>query len=462
LRRISRSVFGEVFAFVETLTVPARRQLSALLAAPGQPLAILPRQFAWSWLPADAEARAEIRWTVEAGITDQTIKTLARQRLGAIVPALVRCDPDEPARSASPAWAALVRKHVPDSAPLAAFTLRQISGWPGVGPRRVAQLIGTAVGAAMDVVGQDQFVPLVANPIPDDIRRVIAYDAARGGQLNGLLVELGSAGPPDVAGAAHRLLFWSKVELDRCLTALTQALAAAGDERDRGVFENLVLPLGPSATRPELAAGFGIGAERVRQLAVRATARVAAGLDQAPAAIGELAAELSKQLGSAAPGSAADGALAAPGLPGLPDTRSRLLLWMAGPYHEVEGHPGWVAIDPAGLIAQTHRLIHQDGGVRPTDHVGKELRAEGVVAEHVESWLARQRVRIGDGLLVATSGSAGDIAERVLHAHGRAMTVDEIAEWFGIPHNFGKLRSTPDQRFVVTGGHALALAEWGP
>lgn len=458
-----RPVLRDVFALPETLAAPVRLQLSALLAAPGHPPAILPHQLAWSGLPVDPGARAEIARLIEAGITAQSIQALEPHRLAAIVPALVRCDLQEPARTAPPQLRALLLKHSRASAPLAGFTIRQIGGWPGVGPRRVAQLIGVAVGAAMEVLDQEQSVPVVANPIPDDVRRVIAHDAAGGGQLSAVLADLLTTGPSEVAAAARRLLSWSKVEPEQCLTGLAEVLAAGGDERDRGVFENLLLPLGPSVTRPELAAALGLGPERVRQLAVRAGERVAAALDRAPAAVGLLAATLSERLGSAAPGSALDEALASLGLPPLPDTRSRLVLWRAGPYREVDGHPGWVAVDPAGLAAQTGRLIHQDGGVHPTDHLVQELRAEGIVAEHARSWLDRQPVRIGEGLVVAITGSPADIAERVLHAHGRAMTVDEIAEWVRVRlPGFEELRSTADRRFMVTGGQAFALVEWGP
>jgi len=30
-----------------------------------------------------------------------------------------------------------------------------------------------------------------------------------------------------------------------------------------------------------------------------------------------------------------------------------------------------------------------------------------------------------------------------------------------LPHRFEELRSTPDRRFVMTGGLALALVQWG-
>lgn len=281
----------------------------------------------------------------------------------------------------------------------------------------------------------------------------------------------------DVFAEQQYELFSTTAEPDRRLTALTAALATGGDERDRGVFENLLLRFGSTVTRPELAAALGIGPERVRQLAAKAGQRVQAALDQAPNVVGESARTVFERLGAAAPRAAVDQALASLGFPALPDTRSRLLLWMAGPYRELDGHPGWVAVNPAGLVGQTRRLILQDGGVRPVDHVAKDLRLEGVVPQHVGDWLARQPVRVGDGLVVATTGAPGDVAERALHAHGRPMTVDEIATWVhGVPegfkkqgfkkkrsnkHGFEELRSAPDRRFVVTGGETLALVEWG-
>jgi len=465
LKQTSGSVFSDVFAFPEALPVPARLRLAALMAAPGQPTAILPRQLASSPLPADPEARAEIRTAIEAGVTAQAIESLAPHRLDAVVPALARCDPGATARSLPSPVRVLLAKHATEAAPLGGFTIGRIRSWPGFGPRRVVQLIGAAVGAALEVAA-GQPVPIVVNPTPsptpDDIATVLAYDATKDGQLRGLLENLCTAGPPEVAMAARRMLASSTVEPDRRLTVLAEALAAAGDERDRGVFENAVLPLGPPVPRPELADALGISADRINRLASRAAQRVNAALNDPPSAVRELAAAVSGRLGAASPRTAADEMLACLGLPALPDARSRLLLWMAGPYREVDGHSDWVAVDPAGLVGQTRRLIHEDGGVRPVDHVAKELRIEGIVAEHVEGWLARQPVRVSDGLVVAMTGRPGDVAERALHAHGRAMTVDEIAAWVhGVPRGFEELRSAPDRRFVVIGGEALALVEWG-
>lgn len=412
LKQASRPLVGEVFAFADELPVQARLALSALLAAPGHPPAILPGQLAASSLPVDLPARSEIPQAIEAGLTPQAIESLAHHRLGAVVPALARCDPDAVVRSAPAHVRALLSTHAAESATLARFTVREICGWPGVGPRRVAQLVGAAVGAASDFVAERHLGP---DWIPD-----------------------------------------------RCLALLTEALATAGDERDRGVFENGVLPLGSPVTRPELATALGVSAEQARRLARRTAGRVRAALDQAPAAVGELAVAVSERLGAAAPRAAVDDALASHGLPALPDTRSRLLLWAAGPYQEVDGHPGWIAVDPAGLIGRTKQVIHEDGGVRPLEHVAEDLRLEGIDPAHIECWLARQPVRVADGLVVATTGRASDVAERALHAFGRPMTVDEIAAWMHRePQEFDQLRAAPDRRFAVTGVPALALVEWG-
>ncbi len=464
MKQTSKPVFSDVFAFPDALSVQARLRLSALLALPGQAAAILPRQLASCLLPANPEARAAIRTAIEAGVSAQAIENLAPHRLDAVVPALERCGPDALVPFVPARVRALLEKHLMGTAaPLAGCTIGQIGGWSGFGPTRVVQLIDAAVGAALHVTEGQPVATAAAPTSPrDDLSTVLAYDAATGGQLLGLLQNLCASGPSEVAAAASRVLSSRAIEPDLSLTAFSEALAAAGDERDRGVFENGGLPLGPLVTRQELAEALGISADRVKRLAARAAQRVDAALELAPTEVRALATAVSERLGAASPRTAADEMLASLGLPLLPDSRSRLLLWMAGPYREVDGHSDWIAVDPAGLVGQTRRLIHEDGGVRPVAHVAKDLRIEGIVAEHVEGWLARQPVRVSDGLVVATTGRPGDVAERALHAHGRAMTIDEIATWVhGVPRGFEELRSAPDRRFVVTRREAFALVEWG-
>jgi hypothetical protein len=139
---------------------------------------------------------------------------------------------------------------------------------------------------------------------------------------------------------------------------------------------------------------------------------------------------------------------------------------LAGPYRPVADHPGWIATDPAELRDETRRMLDEDGGVRLADQVAKELDILGVIPELVAHWLGEQPVRRVAELLVATSGSSTDVAERALSALGRPMTVDELTEWIsaGRPgQGAGGLWPllSSDDRFVRVSADAFELAEWG-
>lgn len=397
-------VLGDVFAAVQQLNARQRLRLSALVAMPGRARPILPRHIEATPLPMDLESLAAVRSAIEDGLDRLALTAMAASRLDAVVPALARCDPDAMIASTPTRLRALLAQHT-GGAPLAEFTIGEISGWSGFGPQRTALLISTAVAAAVEFLGR----------------------------------------------ADGRLIF------------LEQALAAVGDNRDRGVFENDVLPLGPPAPRAELAQALGISVDRVRRLATRGTQQaMAAVLHQSPPAIRQLAAMVCERLGGIAPLDAVDEMLGALALPALPDTRSRLLLWMAGPYRVVDQRPGWVALDPAAAIAETTQLIHEDGGVRPLEHLVGELRMLGIRSAHAEDWLACQQIRVTHGLVIATSGSPGDVAERALHAQGRAMSAAELAELLpGGREAAAALWSARDRRFLLTATVGLALVEWG-
>ena len=134
---------------------------------------------------------------------------------------------------------------------------------------------------------------------------------------------------------------------------------------------------------------------------------------------------------------------------------------MAGPYRPVDGHPDWVAVDPAELVAETRRMLHEDGGVRLAEHVAKELRTLGMADDHVAAWLGDQPVRIADGLVVAMTGTPADVAERALHARGRPMSMRR-AGGLAAGRTRGRRDAVvgSDRRFVVGDDDALALAEW--
>lgn len=453
-------VLGDIFAPVDALMPEVRLRLAGLLVVAGRAPAILPGELAAVPLPADRAVRAAVRGTIVAGLDVAVLSGVAGRRLDGVVPVLAgRDDADDAVARllAAPVRAALHR-HA-DGMPLTTLAIGRVAGWPGIGARRVAGVVAAAVEAGMELVGGDH---RTASPTVDDVIAVLVHDAAAGGRLRAVLADLGRAAPPEVDSAVARLLAVPASEPARCLVFLDEALAAAGDVRDRAVFEHGVLAVRASVTRAKVAAAVGVGPERVRQLAVRAADRVDTFVDSAPAKVHEAATMVASQLGVAAPFGAVDAVLERCGLPSLPDSRSQLLLRMAGPYRLVGGECEWVALDPAELVAETRRMIHEDGGVRLVEHVTKELDALGIAAEHVEAWLAGQPVRVVDGLVVATSGAPGDVAERALQASGRPMTMDEVASWVGGDRDqVETLWSARDRRFVVTADDALTLAEWG-
>ncbi len=396
-------VLGDVFAAVEELNAPQRLRLTASVAMAGRARPILPRQLEATPLPVDLESLAAVRSAIEDGLDRFALTAMAASRMDGVVPALARCDPDALVASTPTRLRELLTHHT-GGAPLAGYTIGEISGWSGFGPKRVALLISAAVAAAVELLGR----------------------------------------------------------ADGRLTFLDQALAAAGDERDRGVFENTVLPLGSPVTRPELALALGISVDRVRRLATRGTQRVVAAVHESPPAIRQLAAMVSERLNGIAPLDAVEEILSALGLPALPDTRSRLLMWMAGPYRVIDQRPGWVALDPVAAIAETTQMIQEDGGVRPLEHLVGELRMLGIGSAHAEDWLACQQIRVTHGLVIATNGSPGDVAERALHAQGRAMSAAELAESLpGGREAAAALWSAHDRRFLITATDSLALVEWG-
>lgn len=455
-------VVGDVFDPTDVLTVDVRLRLAGLLGVAGRAPAVLPGQLARCALPVDGEARTAVRDEISAGLDSHAVAALEGRRLDVIVPALAGHDEDD---AVAPFLSSQVRRRLEphlDGTTLGALTVGQIAGWPGIGPRRAALVVVAAVDAGFGLVGSGEAPPVEVGATVDDLTTVLAHDATSGGELRRRLEDLAGEAPPEVRSAAERVLAVPASEPDRCLAFLDGALAAAGDGRDRSVFEHVVLPLGPPVTRAELAPAVGVGPERVRQLGVRAVARVDDALDAAPPALRRLAATVSDRIGAAAPRAALDGLLASLGFPDSTDSRSRLLVRMAGPYRPVDGHPGWVATEPVELVTETRRMIREDGGVRLGEHLAKELHTLGMNTEHVAAWLARQPVRTTDGLVVSTSGTPGDVAERVLHACGRAMAVDELTAWVaGDQDAVEALWTVRDRRFFVTDDDALALAEWG-
>lgn len=480
-------VLGQVFSACEVLPPAARVELASRLpAAGGRPPALFPAELAAASLALSAGRRAGLRQVVESALDVAALARLDGVRLRDLVPAIAGRDGEvDPGPDRTRLRKLLERHGVTTWATLGELTVGEIMAWPGVGPTAGAALVGVAFDAGLSFLGDEaaegafdgspdvQPAPGLpaagtSEPAVDDVRLLLQHDGrAGGGRLRAVLERSAAAGAPEpVRAAAHRLLSLPPPVLPT-VAWLDRVLAAAGDHRDRAVFVHGALRLAGRPSRSAIAEALGVGVERVRQLVARAVERVAVASAGPPSEVARVRNELTDGLGEAAPLGAVDGLLADAGLPALPDTRSLLLLWLVGPYTVVPGLPGWVATDPAGLLAVTRRVLAEDGGVVPAEVARKELDMAGVPEQHVDGWLAEHPVVEIDGLLVLTTGSPADVAERALFAAGRALSAGELAvtAWPDADaapdlHDLERVLHR-DGRFVRVSATGFELAEWG-
>lgn len=470
-------LLGDLFTGADALALAARRELAALLAVPGRPPALLPGDLPGATLPGGSRGHGALQQVIEAGLGKEVLAVLGHQRLGEVVPAVA--GRDSPIAMAS--WPArlralLVGNRATTWKALADRTLDEIGDWTDAGPVTVARIVGRSLEAGLRFLAEDRGTPAdPASPPPSetgdaaaDIALLLDLERAEGGDglrraLEGLA---GEAHRTPARAAAARLLAHTGRRDHRFLNQLDRLLAVAGDERDRTIFERLVLAPDPTVTLSTIAAALEISVERCRQLRSRAEGRVSGAWASQTEHLRWAADELADRLGAAAPLAAVDEALADARLPPMPDSRSLLLLWLAGPYGGVAHHPQWIATQPAELAAETRRMLHEDGGVRPVEQLAKELDVLGLAPAHVERWLAAQPVRLVDDLVVATTGTPGDVVERALSAVGRSMTVEDLGTWVRPNSRQGGddalwsllLR---DGRFTQVSADAFELAEWG-
>lgn len=415
LEAVEQPRLAALISRCEALPVDARLRLAALLDAPGHPVAFRPAELAARRLPLAPDSRAAVGRAVVEGLGRDALRSLAACRVNAVFPAISgRTGGVAAHRVPARLLAVLERRGATSWEVFGRHTIGEISGWPGIGPSAATTLVGVVVEAALAFLRED-------------------------------------GASPSVLAVAER------------------ALATVGDVRDRVVFEQAVLLLDDSATPTRLGVDLGLSAERIRQLRSRAEERVRAALSDGPAEWQGAVAAVAAELGPARPRAAAEELLGSLGLPDLADPRSLLVLWAAGPYRPVAGHPGWLATDPDGLSRSTRRLLCEDGGVRPVEHVVKELERLGMLPDVAAGWLAEQPVRVHEGLVVLTTGGPAAVAERALSATGQAMACDDLSGWVAAPGE-GRTGAAVaslcdvlrrDGRFVEVGRDRYELAEWG-
>lgn len=486
----------------DALPLEARLRLAVLLGAPGHPVAFRPAELAARSLPLAPDARAAVGRAVIEGLGRDTLVRLAPCRLDVVFPAIGgRMGGVAAHRLPARLLAVLEREGAARWEALGSRTIGEVSGWHGVGPAATTTLAGLVVEAALAFLTEEGACPPVGPAASDDgvttgqrgrsvdieprsgaidpggdLALLLGYEQrcpGEGGGLRSAIQRLaGPALPAPVRAAAQRLLACPGPP-DLQATVLASAervLGSLADVRDRVVFEQGVLLLDDRATPTQLGADLGISAERVRQLRSRAEGRVRSALADGSPELREAVAAVAAELGSARPRAFVDVLLERRGLAALTDPRSLLVLWAAGPYRPVVGSPAWLATDPVGLGPSTSAMLSEDGGVRPVEHLVREIERLGVLADATASWLAEQPVRVHEGLAVLTTGAPADVAERALSATGRAMTSDELSRWVAAPGDGGRAGTCSaalrdalrrDRRFVEVGRDQHELAEWG-
>ncbi len=227
-------------------------------------------------------------------------------------------------------------------------------------------------------------------------------------------------GPAPARSAAGRLLHdaapWA---LD--VGAATAALRPAKvDDRGWEVFRAWSSWQSPIPLQ-RLASDIGVSAQRAGRIAHRIDELVRANLQTSPATLRWLVATLQCRLGPVTSGSFAQAAV---GRLGADAASGDLLLWLAGPYRPVPRRPGWVALDPATIVARTTSCLSADGGVRRLLDVDHEL---GVAGDQMATWLRTFQVTIVHDLAVSLAGPLAGAIERILDAHGRPLPISTIA-----------------------------------
>lgn len=359
---------------------------------------------------------------IETGLAPSVLAALAPWRMRDVVPVLAGVlHADLPSAMAPRARSVLERNGIDDAVALGRCTVAEIRAWVGVGANMAAAIVG-------------------------------------------VVVEAGAAAMPATVDPGRELAATTGRDPSPVLDKLDRALAEVGDERDQGVFELRSLRLSERPHLAQIADALGVCDERVRQLQRGAERRMRAAIDACPEVHDEIGA-LTRALGEATTVRAIDDLLASRRLPALPDVRSLALVWAAGPYQPVEGHAGWVAVDPAELLSETRRMLRADGGVHSVKHLIDDLSAIGVAPELVDEWLVTQPVRRHHDLVVLVAGSTRQVLERALSASGQAMATSELVAWVASPgpQDAGAKAAAVlerDPRFVRVGPDLYELAEW--
>lgn len=347
-------------------------------------------------------------------------------------------------RSGWTRWATVADRTVPEAASLS-----------NVGVLALAELVALCFERSLEGVAAS-----VTDATAADLAVVLRNEREGHSQpvLEALLDLRHGDAPRRVRDAAQRLVHeeapWA-LDHDAALAAL---LRTAGDDRSQALFRAWSSRGAPPRSRPQMAGEVGISAPAAGQIVRRFDARLRAALTMAPGPLPWIVSRLRTQLGSVTTVGRADEALARFEI-GCPT--GDVVLWLAGPYEPVPARPGWLALEARTVVAHTASCLAADGGVRRLTDVEAEL---GLSGPHLGVWLQACRATIVHELAVSLAGPLPGVVERILDAHGRALSAPEIADCLR-----GGGRVTSDdvlgralraKRFAPRPDAAVALADW--
>ncbi len=444
-RGATATTLGDLFRPFDQLPAGVRLELATLAATPGQAPAMLPGQLTAVVLPTARPTIDAIVDLIASAEPARFVRAIDHLTMAEVVPAIALLEGGPvPDRCPSRVITLLERNGVRgwhDLGPLHVSSLRQ---WAGVGPSSLMALLRVALDSVADLLAPSSFLPdtetggvPLDNPSPlDDLTFVLLHHT--GAKVRSALEALASnprSDDPDevsVRRAAVRLLGRParSSPVDPVLAGLDDLLARLA-RRERVVFEHLDLPLSPATSTTIVAQSLDVPYERIGQLRFHGRRRIREGFEELPdgSPLRTASSNLADTLGAVAPVSGIDDALTHLGLPPHSDTRSQLLLLLAGPYGPVKDIDGWLAVEPTALVQATHTALAEDGGLRHLDELVRELGMLSIDDAWAEPWIRAQPIRIEGDLVVSLVGSPKVVATRALEAAGSALTTAQLAEW---------------------------------
>ena len=410
---------GQVFGAFGELRPADRLEIVIPLRPPFQLVPVTAVEFAQLPVVTDPSATSAFLEQLEAAVVAVVDGPLARWSLGRVLPGIASSPLSiETATGVTNRLVAVVRSNNCRTwADLSQLTIGEIREWHGAGRKMIGRLVRAGAETALRAAQSTQ--PTVVFHVGERMGAAAALDACL-------------AGLPDARG---RIAFeLDDLRIDRAITEVSPTHAL-----------------------------IGLGHDWMRRLKydARDHVRRAAAADAAlTAVIGQLA----EHLGEVVDIQGVASSLTALDLPGLSDPAGLLAVWLAGPYVPIPGHDNWWSPRPAEVVKATADLVASSGGVHAHAALVNDLTDIGVNGGCAERWLACQRVRIAEGLVVHVAGSVRDVAARVLEATGRPMSRDELCAWMPAGDEVEStllVELRRHERFVETGPDQWELIEWG-